>query len=1055
MPKIYDQQTTFKRGGDSGQNTDASIQPIAGGEALWEDPLNRSPGNLRHRTEALRTAVDDLRYYADYDRALILRADATTFTFTQEDPTGDPGAYRLRMTGGPLWVLPALTPGTHSGGRPGGARMFVQNGPEWTAYAGNLGASDLSFTASSTYTGMRGYADADNLATEANGLSLGANRLTITLVADAARAGGVAAMSLAVTGNPAVNITITYGTLTPTTINDVIAKVNADETSQVTYGLSHLVRASTSSSGTSAPPAITNAVFQGAYDAEAHQVTLAALDGFFTAQDVATLAYHNRLQEGEGLALFFEAGPVERGLSVPKGGRRQSIYDLPNDKEGDNDPNTAPATGWNLFNTGREPEKIPGSVPIGKMKDGRFIFIDGTIVGTTPISLSESDVTMNRLAAQSGTTGASLIGYGGSVNWQIPAGTVENALDSVDSILFAATGSSKIGYDGSPNSWIPAGKVDAALDAVDTALASQTATTGAARIGYGGSVNAWIPQGTVEAALDAVDTALALQTGTTGAARVGYGGSVAWHSDSAAPTALPASTVEVAIDNVVTQLKATDLTVSGGRKVGTSAITGTGASPGNTNFSLTASSVWGQFNQLLANANGLNSRVIESGHRLTTAAPLRKEFGYAGMPTGGGAVMFQAELHAPGNLYASTPDGYREYASLNLQPIVYNAGGAGLIEDNPVAWSTGDKSTLAFTAIGGFFEPVFNKIPTILNTENGSNVPLIFVKIKGLSSTATPGVPAKDADGLYNLRSYNLTTKKITLTRLDGTAPDFSADGAATDEPTSGTATIMSSIAVGSDESYTRLTAYIRSDLVGNGVGRPWAILGAANTTTRILETYTPGLLGAGVLKGTLYPDKAVFVGSKRGDSSVVVYRDTTNILKSNDKNVLDGNETGTAIDASSSHHHGSIAQSYFPAVVTANIPFGDINTFPALGPSAHSLGIVFVNAWAAAVILTYTITTTRTGSGSTSTAFTLQFMDHLGNVVHEQTESYSVASSPAVLVTTRSAQIIVPVAAPTDAPGTGNRTYISLYLANFTISGTIASVLNISTQAVFKYTNT
>ena len=525
MPKIYDQQTTFKRGGDSGQNTDASIQPIAGGEALWEDPLNRSPGNLRQRTEALRTAVDDLRYYADYDRALILRADATTFTFTHEAPSADPGAYRLNMTGGPLWVLPALTPGTHSGGRPGGARMFVQNGAEWTAYAGNLGASDISFTASSTYTGMRGYADADNLATEANGLSLGANRLTITLVADAARAGGVANMSLAVTGNPAVNITITYGTLTPTTINDIITRVNADINSQGTnFGLSHLIYASKSASsdGLSTPPAITNAVFQGAYDAEAHQVTLAALNGFFTAQDAATSAYFNRLREGEGLALFFEAGPVERGLSVPKGGRRQSIYDLPNSRRGGNDPNIAPSLGSNLFNTGREPEKIPGSVPIGKMKDGRFIFIDGTIVGTTPISLSESDVTMNRLASQSVTTGASLIGYGGSVNWPIPAGTVENALDSVDSILFAATGSSKIGYDGSPNSWIPAGKVDAALDAVDTGLALQNGTTGAARIGYGGSPNNWVPQGTVEVALDAVDTGLAASTGAT---HVGYAGS--------------------------------------------------------------------------------------------------------------------------------------------------------------------------------------------------------------------------------------------------------------------------------------------------------------------------------------------------------------------------------------------------------------------------------------------------------------------------------------------------------------------------------------------------
>ena len=976
MPKIYDQQTTFKRGGDSGQNNDASIQPIAGGEALWEDPLNRSPGNLRHRTEALRTAVDDLRYYADYDRALILRADATTFTFTQEDPSGDPGAYRLNMTGGPLWVIPALTPGTHSGGRPGGARMFVQNGSEWTPYAGTLGASDLSFTASSTHTGMRGYADADNLATEANGLSLGANRLTITLVADAARVGGVSTMALAVTGTPAVNITITYGTLTTaTTINDIITKVNADTTSQGTYGLSHLVRASKSASsfGTSAPPAITNAVFQGAYDAEAHQVTLAALDGFFEAQDVATSAYFNRLQEGEGLALFFEAGPVERGLSVPKGGRRQSIYDLPNDKEGDNDPNTAPATGWNLFNTGREPEKIPGSVPIGKMKDGRFIFIDGTIVGTTPISLSESDVTMNRLAAQSGTTGASLIGYGGSVNWQIPAGTVENALDSVDSILFAATGSSKIGYDGSPNSWIPAGKVDAALDAVDTALARQAATTGAARVGYGGSVNAWIPPGTVEAALDAVDTALASQVGTTGAALVGYGGSVAWHSDAAAaPTALPASTVEAAIDNVVTQLKAADPTVSGGRKVGTSAITGTGASPGNTNFSLTASSVWGQFNQLLANANGLNSRVIESGHRLTTAAPLRKEFGYAGMPSAG-AVMLQAELHAPTNM-ANTP-GVREYASLNFQPIVYSVDANRALGVEQATVYTAKKLTFGTTAMT--LARFANSVAVLpLVKVGGVVIPTLFVKL-----SAPPG----DDAGIYYVTEFTPATNTITLKHLDGSDPSFDELSVSVVE-----VTFLSTVALGSDHRFTRLHASIHPNPVDLASNYPWALLAAKDDNSKLLEVYkTAGNVGA--LSAELFPNRVVFQGEQRagvapagisGGSGEPLERDSTNILCADDKAKLDGIETGTPVDASLSHHHGALYTQRLNYYGTSNTDFTGLSN-GTLVPV--DVGLIVPNRRARAATVSFYVQIVVTGSpDSAMTSYlTLSFEDDLTNVGH------------------------------------------------------------------------
>jgi hypothetical protein len=919
MSKIYDQQTQFIQGsGDTGEATPESIQPLVGGESLWEDPLNRAPENLRRRTETLRNTIDDLRYYADYDRSLLLSAaPGTQFVCHRPDIVREPEVFLLSMTGGPLWVYPALTPGHISGGRPGGARMFTQVGSDWKPYAGNFGTTDLSFTASSLDTGMRGYADADNFAVDTSGVSLGSNRLTISLVPVPTRDGGSANVTATVTGTPRTKITISYGTRSPTTIRDIINFVRDDVGSQGSYGLAHILRASTTSAGNSAPPAVTDAVFQGGYDAEAHQIALTDLTTFFDAVSGST--FINRLREGEGLALSFEPGPVQRSTgTTPRGGRRQALFDAPTDRTvGRVSPdNTRPnRAGWSLFNTGREPEKIPGSVPIGKLLDGKFVFIDGTHVGLESISLGESDTTLERLHRTGPISGASLIGYGGSPHW-IPAGTVEEALDNVDVLLWQQTagdsGSKKIGYDGSAT-WIPAGTVDSALDTVDTALASQTATTGAARVGYGGSV--------------------------------------AWHADSAAPTSLPASTVEVAIDNVVAQLKATDLTVSGGRKVGTSAVTGTGASSGNTSFSLNASSVWGQFTQLLANANGLNSRVIESGHRLTTAAPLRKEFGYVGMPVDGGAVMFQAELHAPGNLYAATPDGYREYASLNLQPIVYQFGGIGLLEHNAVEWSeTYADNELGFTTQGSF-EAVFTKLPIIANPLSGGTVPLIFVKIGG-------NLPANDSDGLYTLSGYDTANETITLTRLDGTAPDFSSSGGSV----TGTATIMSSIAVGSDESYTRLTAYIRSDLAGSSAGRPWAILGAANRATRILETYTPNESGVGVLKGTLYPDKAVFVGSKRGDLATipaVVSRDTTNILKYEDKRLLDGNETGAPVNADASHYHvdGGSRLTVAGSYTLSTLQFID---FVAPGGSPHYASSVHITPATGmritAVLLSYLI---------------------------------------------------------------------------------------------------
>lgn len=440
MTKIYDEQTDFEQGGDSGQNTAASIQPIAEAEPLWQDPLNRSPENLRKRTEVLRRAIDDLRYYADYDRSLLLRSNAQ-FQFIEADPLGDPGRYKLTMTGGDLWVYPALTPGRNSGGRDLGAKLFTDQGGNWTPYAGTAGLNDLILVASSTYTGMRGFADSDTLASPTTGVSVGGNRLRVSLVANPAIAGGVATMTIQVTGNPAVNVIITYGTLTPTTLNDVIAKINGDLNSQGSYGLAHMMRASTTSPGVSAPPALTNGIFQGGYDAEAHRITAAMLDPFFNAQDGGG-NYINRLREGEGLALSFEPGPVEYGPIGTKGGRRQAIWDLPTDRVGGNTTNTSPGVGWNLFNTGREPEKIPGSVPIGKMIEGVFIFIDGTLVSTDLISLGESGTSLARFAATGPTAGAELIGYGGSGAWDadsagaptgsaVPVGTVEAALDKI------------------------------------------------------------------------------------------------------------------------------------------------------------------------------------------------------------------------------------------------------------------------------------------------------------------------------------------------------------------------------------------------------------------------------------------------------------------------------------------------------------------------------------------------------------------------------------------------------------------------------------------------
>lgn len=456
MPKIYDEQTDYTAAGDNNQNTAASIQPIAGAENLWQAVLNRTAENLRKRTEVLRQVTDDLRYFADYDRVLLCRAENTTFTFANQ-----PDGYVLAMTGGPLWVYPALTPGRLSGGRTRGARMFVQNGLNWLPYAGTLGTNDLSFVATAQFTGMRGYEDCEDFDTVGSGFSLGGNRLQITLVANPAVAGGV--ISATVTGSPETLITITYGTLTPTYISQIIAYIASDTTSQGAYGLAHMIRGVTTlaagPASTTVPPAITNAIFQGGYDAEAHQITAAQLTTFFNALDSGV--YRNRMQEGESLAISFVAGPVERGTGLMQGGRRQSLFDLPTGRTGTTMDNTP---SLNIFNTGREPEKIPGSVPIGKMIDGKFVFIDGTVVGPAAISLGESAITLGRLAATSAPSGASLVGYDGSGPFHADATAAPGPLGATSSLA--------------------AGALETVLDAFVAALADATINqSGARRIG--------------------------------------------------------------------------------------------------------------------------------------------------------------------------------------------------------------------------------------------------------------------------------------------------------------------------------------------------------------------------------------------------------------------------------------------------------------------------------------------------------------------------------------------------------------------------------------------
>jgi len=458
MP-FQDEEVRFERSGDTGENDQESIQPVDDGEANWEAVFNRSPEHLRQRTEILRATAKTLKYLADYDRGFILNAGGAVISCTKV--YSSPNRYKIALDGAGLSIFPALTPGKTSGGRPEGARLWIANVP----YAGIIGVNDLTLVAHRGHTGIRGYADATSLA-EASGHSIGANDTSVELIGES-RSGGPASIQVTVTGTPRRRIRIAYGNAgtTPTTLADLITFINTDTDlggtePGGTFGLMNLLYASTTCSTPSSVIALSDfpeTYLQGGYDAEEHYVSKAQIDAFFAIED-------NLLYDGECMALFF-ASEVE--ASPTAGGRRQSLPDLPIDKSGAYTDNTySVVTPYgNLFNTGREPEKVPGALPLVKVVGGEVVFIDGTrLADGKDVTLGENYITRDicldlytRLAAETAARlafqtllasvapdeGTALVGFRGTVPWhnytaddaatlpsaRIPQGTLQNALD--------------------------------------------------------------------------------------------------------------------------------------------------------------------------------------------------------------------------------------------------------------------------------------------------------------------------------------------------------------------------------------------------------------------------------------------------------------------------------------------------------------------------------------------------------------------------------------------------------------------------------------------------
>lgn len=441
------------------EDTQASVQPTADNERFHQAVLNRPIENLRQRTEILRKAVEDLKYRSDYAALLpqsfgrfrLNAVSSTTWTIETDEDEDSPT----------LVITPALTPGSVSGGRVNstinlsGARVIDPETPN-KYYLGVLGTNDIWLFASTTHTGQRAYADGTTMA-DLDVCSVGANNISVSLRPDDDLSAHEVVVDT-VTGNPRRHISIRYGD--GTTIGELRDFINNDRLGSApvggpsqdgqTWGIANMIRAATTATTSNIltgadliDTGLTPIQMQGAADAEFFSVR--AFDTFF-----GTSA--NQLREGESLALAFTSGSVEEAPGY--GGRRQSILDRPDDRIG----GTATFTLSDslLFNTGRFPERIPGSIPIGKCYANQFVFIDGTVLSCPPWTGSTTHGPWTRLGQNapflielSAATGALLVGTDETGVWNtttsltaepdalrsIPAGTLQSSLNAIVSQL--------------------------------------------------------------------------------------------------------------------------------------------------------------------------------------------------------------------------------------------------------------------------------------------------------------------------------------------------------------------------------------------------------------------------------------------------------------------------------------------------------------------------------------------------------------------------------------------------------------------------------------------
>jgi hypothetical protein len=344
----------FRNVSDTGEPEAPAIQPIADGEPAGQVAFRRPVENTRVRTDVLRQVMREHVVLQDVQAQLLSGGGTITFDGARTSYSGK------AHLGADLTVLPFATPGGS------GTAPYVQSTYATRRLIGADVVNDiLLFTSRYRQWQRPSGGAAPDWAAEADQISIEivhTGTLSVTV-------GGAASKQTN------IYITINYGVTTCQQVIDAVAaNTDANKLVIVTYD---------GGSTSAAPsPRFTTTEWSGDYSARflrggapglAHVITDDVLNnvtaGFFN------LHVENPLKKGDTLAIWYDA-LVNLAAT---GGRLQSTPENLNI--------AIPATA--LFNSRREPEKIPNCIPLCKcIDDNTLVFIDGSrIIRGTPASL--------------------------------------------------------------------------------------------------------------------------------------------------------------------------------------------------------------------------------------------------------------------------------------------------------------------------------------------------------------------------------------------------------------------------------------------------------------------------------------------------------------------------------------------------------------------------------------------------------------------------------------------------------------------------------------------